>query len=302
MTSDRVRRLMVGFYILLFFGFLFGPLLLMGAAAFNDVGYPQVLPWQGFTVKWFAKLVDDNQMMEGITNSLWIGLGVVALSVPIGLAGALVMSQIGRRGATIYYTIVVSPVLTPGVVLGISTLVFWDRLGTSVGAGYDSLFYDGFFLTVVGQSSFISAYCMLVFLARLQRFDRDLEEAALDLGASQVQVFWKILIPYLRPAILAAAVLAFLSSFENYNTTLFTILAENSLTIVLAGKVRMGTQPDLSALAVVIMAITLIGAVAHEILKRREAAREKAALAEARGEAGRLAPARLATAEAASIS
>ncbi|MEX2650432.1 MAG: ABC transporter permease [Alphaproteobacteria bacterium] len=295
MTSDRVRRLMVGFYILLFFGFLFGPLLLMGAAAFNDVSYPQVLPWQGFTVQWFAKLVNDNQMMQGITNSLWIGLGVVALSVPIGLAGALVMSQIGRRGATIYYTIVISPVLTPGVVLGISTLVFWDRLGTSVGAGYDTLFYDGFFLTVVGQSSFISAYCMLVFLARLQRFDRGLEEAALDLGASQVQVFWKILIPYLRPAILAAAVLAFLSSFENYNTTLFTILSENTLTIVLAGKVRMGTQPDLSALAVVIMAITLIGASAHEILKRREAAREKAALAEARGEAGRLAPARLAT-------
>lgn len=288
MTADRIRRLMVVFYIVSFFGFLFGPLVMMGAAAFNTVSYPQVLPWQGFTTQWFVKLVNDNQMMQGITNSLWIGLGVVAVAVPVGLAGALVMTQIHARARAIYYTVVVSPVLTPGVVLGISTLVFWDRIGTSVDAGYDSLFYNGFFLTILGQASFISAYCMLVFLARLQRFDRDLEEAALDLGASHVQVFWKILIPYLRPAILSAAVLAFLSSFENYNTTLFTILSENSLTIVLAGKVRMGTQPDLSALAVVIMAITLTGAILHEVMKRREAAREQAALAIARAEEGRM--------------
>src|SRR3546814_14405432 len=95
-----------------------------------------------------------------------------------------------------------------------------------MGASYDSIFYSGFFLTILGQATFISAYCMLVFLARLQRFDRTQEEAALDLGASHVQVFWKVLVPFLRPAILSSAVLAFLSSFENYNTTLFTIPSE----------------------------------------------------------------------------
>ena len=119
---------------------------------------------------------------------------------------------------------------------------------------------------------------MLVFLARLQRFDKSQEEAALDLGATHVQVFWKILIPFLRPAIFAAAVLAFLTSFENYNTTVFTIQFESTLTTVLAGKVRMGTQPDLSALAVIIIVVTLVGAVIHEILRRREMAREQAAL------------------------
>lgn len=290
MTSRQIQSLMIGFYILLFFGFLFAPLIMMGMAAFNDVEFPQVVPWAGFTTRWFPALFDDALMMEGIVNSIWIGIGVMALSVPIGLAAAIVMTQVHKRLQTVYYTIVVSPVLMPGVILGISTLVFWDRLGTIVNADYESFYYSGMFLTIVGQSTFISAYTMLVFLARLQRFDRTQEEAALDLGATHVQVFWKVLIPFLRPAIFSAMGLAFLTSFENYNTTVFTIQAESTLTTVLAGKVRMGTQPDLAALAVLIIGVTLVGAVAIEVAQRREKRREwaaKAAAARAEREAER---------------
>jgi spermidine/putrescine transport system permease protein len=282
MSSRNVLRLMVGIYIGLFFVFLFGPLAIMGVSAFNTPTFPQAYPFEGFTLRWFGQIFRDGIMVGGILNSLYIGIGVVCVAVPIGLAGALVMTQIGPRLRPIYYTVVVSPVLTPGVILGISTLVFWDRLGSVVGAGYDSVFYSGFFLTILGQATFISAYCMLVFLARLQRFDHTQEEAALDLGASHVQVFWKILVPFLRPAILSSAVLAFLSSFENYNTTLFTIQSEATLTTVLAGRVRMGTQPDIAALAVIIISVTLVGAIAFEIAKRREAAREKAEQEQAR--------------------
>ncbi|MFT6558301.1 MAG: spermidine/putrescine transport system permease protein [Sneathiella sp.] len=263
-------RLMVLFYIILFFGYLFGPLIMMGVTAFNATSFPQVTPWEGFTTQWFVQLLNDDQMMDGLINSLWIGFGVVCLSVPIGLAAALMMTQIYERVRPYYYMVVVSPVLTPGVILGISTLVFWDRMGTAVNAEYESLFYNGMWLTIVGQSTFISAYCMLVFLARLARFDKTQEEAALDLGATHVQVFWKIMVPFLRPAIFSAAVLAFLTSFENYNTTVFTIQAESTLTTVLAGKVRMGTQPDLSALAVIIICVTLTGALIHEFLKQKE--------------------------------
>ncbi|MEX0810446.1 MAG: ABC transporter permease [Dongiaceae bacterium] len=276
MSARSIMKLMVGFYIGLFFLFLFGPLIIMGISAFNETSYPQVWPFEGFTFHWFGDFFSDDMMVGGITNSIYIGIGVVCLSVPLGLAGALLMTQVGPRLRPVYYTIVVSPVLTPGVILGISTLVFWDRIGMVTGAGYDTIFYSGFFLTILGQSTYISAYCMLVFLARLQRFDQTQEEAALDLGASNVQVFRKILLPFLKPAILSSAVLAFLSSFENYNTTLFTIQSEATLTTVLAGRVRMGTEPDIAALAVVIISVTLLGAVAYEIAKRREARREKA--------------------------
>jgi spermidine/putrescine transport system permease protein len=114
-------------------------------------------------------------------------------------------------------------------------------------------------------------------MARLTRFDRAQEEAALDLGASHPQVFWHILLPFLKPAIVSAVVIAFLSSFENYNTTTFAILADKTLVTVLAGQVRQGTTPALSALAVVIISISLAGAIVYEVLKRREQRRAEAA-------------------------
>ena len=271
MTSQTFLRLSVSGYILLFFLYLFGPLLIMGTTAFNNSSYPQLLPWQGFTLDWFSKLVNDAAMMRGLTTSLVIGIGVVCLAVPIGLAGAIVMTQIYWRARGLYYLVVVSPLLTPGVILGISTILFWRQL-----LGSDSALYSGYFMTILGQGTFISAYCMLIFLSRLQRFDRAQEEAALDLGASNLQFFWQVLLPFLRPAILSAAVLAFLSSFENYNTTTFTILSRSTLTTEIAGRLRQGSNPTLSALALLIIVITLAGAILYEIYKRREDAREQA--------------------------
>ncbi len=284
MTADRIQKFFVLAFVVLFFTYLFGPLILMSISAFNSSAFPRVTPFECFTVEWFQVLAEDATLMEGLRNSLIIGFGVVLIAVPMGLAGALMLTQVNQRLRPWYYTVVISPILIPGVVLGISTLVFWDRLGAMFGASYNSIFYDGIFLTIVGQSTFIAAYAMLVFISRLQRFDSVQEEAALDLGATNVQAFRKVLLPFLKPAIGSAAVLAFLASFENYNTTVFTIVSESTLTTVLASKVRYGINPSISALAVVIVVLTLIGAVFYEIMQRREAAAQKASEAVARGE------------------
>lgn len=275
MRSASFLRLFIGLYIFLFFSYLFGPLILMSITAFNSSAFPRVSPWQCFTFEWFGELIQDATLMQGFMNSLIIGIGVVSVSVPLGLAGAMILTQLRRSIRATYYTIVISPILVPGVVLGISTLIFWDRLGTMVDADYDSFFYNGIFLTIIGQSTFISAYCMLVFIARLQRFDPAQEEAALDLGATHVQAFRKILLPFLKPAMFSAAVLAFLASFENYNTTVFTIVADSTLTTVLASKVRYGINPSISSLAVIIVAVTLIGAIVYELMRRREEVMEE---------------------------
>jgi spermidine/putrescine transport system permease protein len=279
MTSDKIQSWVVRGYIALFFLYLFGPLIIMSASAFNASTYPTISPWEGFTLHWFPDLLNNDKITNGFVTSLWIGLGVVALSVPTGLAGAIMMMQVRQRVRPYYYTVVVSPVLIPGVILGISTVIFWDRFGGFIGLDYETT-NNPFFLTILGQSTFISAYCMLVFIARLQRFDKNLEEAALDLGATHVQVFWRVLIPFLRPAILSSVVLAFLTSFENYNTTVFTMVAKGTLVTELAGLARFGVSPEISALAVVIMGLTLFGAVIYEVKKRkeeREAERSKAA-------------------------
>ena len=267
-----IARSLIGVYLVLFFAFLFGPLVVMGITAFNTPDYPQVWPFEGFTLDWFVKLFEDQNLMYGLWNSVIIGVLVVALSLPLGLAGALVMTQIYARARGLYYLVVVAPVLTPGVIIGISTVIFWKDV--TAWTGMKSLF-TGFFLTTLGQSTFIASYCMLILLSRLQRYDRTQEEAALDLGASRTQVFWHILLPYLRPAMFSAAVIAFLSSFENYNTTTFAILADKTLTTVLAGRVRQGMTPAISALAVIIIGITVAAALAYEIFRSGE--RRKAA-------------------------
>ncbi len=269
-TSEKLTRVFTLLFVLAFFAYLFGPLIVMGTSAFNTSSFPRISPWDCFTVEWCNVLVNDTDLMTGLKNSITIAIGVVVFAVPLGLAGALMLTQVSSRLRPWYYTIVISPILIPGVVLGISTLVFWDRMGRMFNAGYDSFFYDGIFLTIIGQSTFVAAYAMLIFISRLQRFDSVQEEASLDLGATHVQTFRKILLPFLKPAIGSACVLGFLASFENYNTTIFTIVSKSTLTTVLASKVRYGINPSISALAVIIICLTLIGAIYFEILKRRE--------------------------------
>ncbi len=274
-----INRALIALYMLGFFGFLFGPVAVMAVTAFNVSAYPQALPFEGFTWHWFGVLAADPDLVYGLQNSLAIGACVVALSVPLGLAGAMVMQQIYARARPLYYLVVVAPVLTPGIIIGISTVVFWRDASALIGT---RAVYHGFVLAVLGQSSFISSYCMLIFLARLQRFDAALAEAGLDLGASPGQVFAHILLPFLRPAIASAAVIAFLSSFENYNTTTFAILADKTLVTVLAGRMRQGMSPAISALAVVIVTVTLVGAVAYELWQRGDDRRRQSRLRDAR--------------------
>ncbi len=288
MRSQHVLKFIFGIYIFIFLTYLFGPLIIMSVTAFNSSEFPAITPWECFSWRWFqqgkiaydgqhlAGLASDWRLHDGLIKSLIIGTGVVILAVPIGMAASIVLTQVHSRLRTIFYSISIMPVLFPGVIIGISTVVLWDRIATIGGQGFIAdIGRNGIFLTILGQTCFISTYCFLIFVARLQRFDQTQEEAALDLGASQTQVFFKILIPYLMPAIASSAVIAFLASFENYNTTVFSILSDQTLTTVIASKVRLGISPAISALALVIIALTLVAAIVYEILRRREDKKKK---------------------------
>jgi len=271
--TNSFLRLSIWFYLAIFFAYLLGPLVIMSVTAFNSPGFPRATPWECLTFDWFSALFQDERILNGIRNSVLVGIGTVILSVAMGLAGALMLTQIWPKLRATYYTIIIAPILIPGVVLGISTLVFWDRINRFLGLGADSFLSNGLFLTIVGQSTFIASYCMLVLVARLQRYDVVLTEAALDLGATHSQAFRKILLPFMRPAIASAAVLAFLASFENYNTTTFTFGEYPTLTIELAQKVRYGITPAISALAFIIVILTIFAALANEAnIKRKELA------------------------------
>ena len=258
--TDRLIRFATRFYLLVFVVYLLFPLAYLMLLAFNDSRIPTHRDFT-FTLKWFGEAWDDDRMWDGLKVSMMIAVAVVAVSIPLGLGGAMAMVRLRIRGKSLLFAVLVSPILAPGIVVGISTFIFWSQ---QVGLR------ASWWTAVLAQSSFIAAYCMLIFMARLQRFDTTLEEAGLDLGATPRQVFWRITVPYMRPAFLSAAALAFLQSFENYTTTYFSIGAEQTFTIFIANKVRQGVTPAVNAVAVIIVLLTIAVAVAAEINRRRQ--------------------------------
>lgn len=260
MTADRIFRALFVLYLLAFVVYLFAPLIVMAAAAFNESRFPTVIPWQGTTLEWFSAMWADAAMWQALWTSVVVAFFVVLVALPVGTAAALVLTTLHARARSLAYAVMVSPLLTPGVVIGISTLILWRQVGVG----------GGIALIVVAQTTFIICYVMLMVMARLQRFDRTQEEAALGLGASRLMVFRRVLLPFLRPALLASGGLAILQSVENYNTTLFVRGFETPLTVFIATKVRTGLTPAVNALALVIIAATVIGAIAWEIARRRQ--------------------------------
>lgn len=261
--ADWLPRIIFAAYMILFFTYLFLPLAVMTAATFNTSKFPTVTPWLGTTLQWFDALWADQAMWKALRLSILIGFCVIAIALPIGTAAALFLTSLQGRARTFLYAVMVSPLLTPGVAIGIATLILWRQAGVG----------GGLWLIILAQSSFIAAYVMLMVTARLQRFDRTLEEAAIGLGASRFMVFRRILLPYLRPSLLAAMLIAFLQSFENYNTTLFVRGTETPLTVYIATKVRTGLTPAVNALGLILIVLTIVAAVAFELSKRGKAVR-----------------------------
>lgn len=270
--SDWLFRLYLG----VFLAYMLLPLVVMGGAAFNDSRFPSVFPWAGFTLNWFVELWNDPRLLNSFRNTILVAIAVVALSVPIGTAAAILVNSLSGWARSTLYSLMVAPILTPGAVIGISTLLFWNKL--SVPAGLH--------LSVLGQVSYIAAFVMLLVLARLQSFDRSLEEAALDLGASHATVLRRILLPHLYPALGAGAAIAFFQSIENFNVTLFTRGPYDTMTVYVFSKVRSGITPTINALAVILIAVTLVGAILYEIRRRqRQAQADLAARIAAQAEA-----------------
>ena len=182
MSSQKLSAWFLYIYLLAFLFMMLAPLFVMGGAALNDSRFPSVYPWKGFTTQWFIDLWNDPRMWVAGRNTVLVALAVIALALPIGTAGAILINSLSGTSRAIVYGFMVAPILTPGAVIGISTLLFWRTF--SVPAGLH--------LSVMGQVSFIAAYVMLLVLARLQSFDPGLEEAALDLGASHGQVLRRV--------------------------------------------------------------------------------------------------------------
>ena len=259
-TLPQSRGYSIGFriYIILFFIFLFAPLLITCILAFNDSIFP-ALPWKGFTLDWFFS---DGPERIGIFHdqinlaSIWVSFKtaffVALFSTVVGTCGAFLFEQETFRFKQLLYFLMLAPLVIPGVILGISILLFSNTLGLFIEGrfGVDiSLLRPGFWLVVLGQFSFITTLVTLIVSAQLKKFDYSLEEAAMNLGANRFQVIFHITLRFLKPALLGAMAVAFLMSFENFNTTLFLVGSDATLPINLYLQVRDGSTPVINAIS-----------------------------------------------------
>ena len=277
----KFRQTLSHLYMVAFLFFMLAPLAVMSGAAFNDSKLPSIVPWKGWTLNWFAELFADGRMMVAFRNTLVVAAAVAIIAVIIGTAAAILINSVSGRLRSALYGMMISTILIPGVVIGISTMILWTKMGNALGSEF-ILFNPGLHLSVLGQVSYIAAMVMLLVLARLQSFDAGLEEAALDLGATHGQVMRRILLPHLYPALGAGAAVAFFQSIENFNVTQFTRGGADTLTVYVFSKVRSGITPTINALAFLLIIATLILAVIYELNRRNRVRIEAAREAEAR--------------------
>lgn len=250
-------------YGLLFFAFLFLPLLVVAVFAFNDAPYPAP-PWNGFTLDWFvgsanAKrqgLLADTALLGSLWTSVVVACWVTVLSVLVGTANAFLIERTQFRGKQALSLLMLAPLVIPGVILGISILAFASRIANLADDLYGlelEFLRPGLPLVVLGQFSYIVSIATLTITARLKRFDLTLEDAAYNLGASRLAVFTTITLPYLQPALIGAAAISFLMSFENFNTTLMLVGSDAPLTVMMYGRMREGATPVLNAVSLFLM-------------------------------------------------
>jgi spermidine/putrescine transport system permease protein len=249
-------------YVLVFFVYLAAPLLVVGVFAFNDSRFP-ALPWQGFTLDWFIAntpertgLMHDRGIIRSVGVSALVAGCVTFLAVTLATLNAFLFERCQFPGKNLLFILMLLPLVIPGVILGISILVFASRIANYFDFNHDILLdvlRPGLLLVVLGQFAFLSTIATLVISARLRTFDVQLEEAARNLGASPLTAVLTVTLPFLAPAMIGAGLICFLMSFENFNTTLMLVGSDAPLTITLFSRLREGATPVLNAVSLLLM-------------------------------------------------
>lgn len=249
---DRHGGTALGIEALLVYAFLYTPIAVMIALSFNDSRLAIV--WKGFTTEWYAALfsgetiarVNPTVAWSALQNSLLIAVVTVVVSTTLGTMLALALNRYEFPGKGLLQGVTYMPLIIPSIVMGISLLLFFNLLGIATGVG----------TAIVGHIAFDISYVTVIVLARLQSFDRTLEEAAKDLGAREFETLRWVTLPLIKPGIIAGALLGFAMSFDDFVVTFFIIGNENTLPIFFFGMVRQGISPGVNVIATAILVAT----------------------------------------------
>jgi len=274
-SRDRVRHWFLGIWSVLALLYLFIPVFIVVLFSFNDPKGRFNFTWQGFTLDHWLHPFADPDLALALKNSLLIGAISTVIAVALGTFMAMALVRYGFRGRTVVDFFVFLPLSTPEVVMGASLLALFLTAGVNT----------GFATIVIAHVMFTVSYVVVTVKARLEGMDRHIEEAAMDLGATEWVTFRKVTLPMIAPGVASAALLAMAISVDDYVITSFNAGQTVTFPIFIFGATRQGVPPEVNVLATGLLLVVLVlmglNLVLQRRLAKRDAARQAAAMAAA---------------------
>ena len=243
-TTNVLRNIYIG----LIFAFLFLPIIMVIVFSFNTSEINIV--FEGFTLKWYGTFFKNRTLMESLVNTLIIAAASTVISVIIGTLGAVGLGKYEFKGKKIIDMLLYVPIVIPEIVLGVALLSIFTLLDMSMGLG----------TMILGHVTFCIPFVVLSVRARLAGFDKNLEEAAMDLGANHFKTFMKITLPLILPGVLSGAMLSVSLSLDDIIISFFLAgPGSTTLPLKIQDMVRHGVSPEVNALSTVITLVIILG-------------------------------------------
>ena len=261
---------LLAIYAALVFVFIYLPITVLVLYSFNREGVGGFPP-RHLTLDWYRQLFADGPIWDAVENSLLVAAGSVALALTLGLLAALALDRAVFPGKALFRRLVLLPLILPGIITGLSLLMFAVFAGAQL----------SLFTVFLGHGTALISVATTELFAGLQKMDRAQEEASLDLGATPWQTFWRITLPNLKLSLIAAGLLIFTLSMDEIAVTFFLIGRDNTLPLEIWGRLRRGITPEINAVSTLIFAVSVgliiiwyrvrargLGADARELLER----------------------------------
>ena len=252
------------------FAFLYLPVIILMVYSFNESRLATV--WSGFSFMWYGELFRDKQMLGAAWISLKIAFLTATAAVVLGTMAAMVMTRMGKfPGKTLFGALITAPLVMPEVIIGLSILLMFVSLGQMVG-----LAPKGIASIWIAHVTFTLAFVTVVVSSRLAELDKSLEEAAMDLGANRIKVFFLITLPIIAPALVSGWLLAFTLSLDDVVISSFVAgPSSTTLPMKVFSSVRLGLSPKINALATIMILVVAVAAVIGWWIMHREEKRRQ---------------------------
>jgi len=268
-TQSGRRAPLLGAYASLVFEFLYLPIAVLVVYSFNRDGVGGFPP-KHWTLAWYRMLWGDGAIWDAVMNSLVVAAAAVALSLVLGLLAALALDRATFPGKAVFRRLVLLPLILPGIITGLSLLMF------AVFAGLQLSLWTVF----LGHGTALISVATTELFAGLQKMERVQEEASLDLGATPWQTFWRVTLPQLRLSMIAAGLLIFTLSMDEIAVTFFLIGRDTTLPLEIWARLRRGITPEINAISTLIFGVSMILILIWYQIRTRTTGREAQELLE----------------------